>query len=124
MSNSEDNVPICGYPRLAQEMGDAPSIAIVRRFTNLNNESLLYYQAQLVVLEKELRKLQRRDARPSAGNEPEPDPQCSRDWEWLGVWSPECEQWKKVIEIRQILKEYSTLDFDRALVYPLLTSPR
>lgn len=83
MAKSEDSVLVCGYPRLTQEMGDASSIAMVRLFTNLNNESLLYFQAQLVVLEKELRELQRRDARPDPSKEPIPDPRCSTDWECL-----------------------------------------
>lgn len=106
----ENSLPICGYPRLAREMEDSSSTAMVRTFTALNNESLLYFQAQLVFLEEQLRKIQRRDSRPEvpAGVDPDPDPRCATDWEWLGVFSPECEQWKKVLEIRQVLKEYST----------------
>ncbi|KAL9617368.1 MAG: hypothetical protein Q9160_007816 [Pyrenula sp. 1 TL-2023] len=106
MSTFEHNTPVSGYPRLAQEMGNAPSIAMVRRFTDLSNESLLYFQAQLVILERELHDLQARDARLSASIEPKPKPRCSRDWYWLGIDSPECDQWNKVLEIRQVLKEY------------------
>lgn len=120
MANSENSLPICGYPRLAQEMEDASSIAMVRTFTALNNESLLYFQAQLVALEKELRELQRKDAKPEMqmGVKPVPDPRCSTDWRWLGKFSPECEQWKKVLEIRKVLKEYSMYypDFSHVLI--------
>ncbi|KAL9616217.1 MAG: hypothetical protein Q9160_008890 [Pyrenula sp. 1 TL-2023] len=113
MVDSENSIPICGYPRLAKDMEGASSIAMVRTFTALNNESLLYFQAQLVVLERELRGIQKRDARPQVptGVDPDPDPRCSTDWEWLGVYSPGCEQWQKVLEIRKVLKEYSRCKF-------------
>lgn len=108
MVDSEDSLPVCGYPRLAHEMEKDSSIAMIRRFTALSNESLLYFQAELVTLENELRDLQKRDNRPEAGVTRDVDPRCAKDWEWLGVITPECEQWKKVLRIRKVLKEYST----------------
>ena len=124
MANLQRDLPVCGYPRLAREMEIAPSIAMVRQFTALNNESLLYFQAQLVRLEKDLRELQRRDNRPDAGVEPEVDPRCSASWEWLGVASPECAQWKKVLEIRKVLKEYSMWNWRLFRVVLRLICPR
>lgn len=108
MADAEDSFRVCGYPRLAYEMEKDSSIAMVRKFTALSNESLLYFQAELIALEKELRDLQKRDSRPGPGMTPDVDARCAKDWEWLGVFNPDCQQWKKVLRIREVLKDYST----------------
>ncbi|KAL9111906.1 MAG: hypothetical protein Q9227_003756 [Pyrenula ochraceoflavens] len=107
MANAHDDLLICGYPRLAWKMGTDPSIAMIRKFTALNNESLLYFQAELVKLEKDLREIQRKNHTPTGNEEPEVDPRCSADWQWLGIIEPECEQWQTVLEIRRVLKDYN-----------------
>lgn len=43
-----------GYDDLASLMSKAPEIAIFRRFSALNARNLLYFQAELTVLEKRL----------------------------------------------------------------------
>jgi hypothetical protein len=43
-----------GYDTLASLMSQAPEIAIFRRFSALNARNLLYFQAELTVLEKQL----------------------------------------------------------------------
>lgn len=44
-----------GYAKLATLMGAYPEIAIVRRFSALNAQGILYLQAELVYLESRLR---------------------------------------------------------------------
>ncbi|KAH8671484.1 hypothetical protein BX600DRAFT_434590 [Xylariales sp. PMI_506] len=50
-----------GYPQLAKFMGYNPQLSILRRFTGLSVENLLYYQAEIAVLEKRLRIIQAED---------------------------------------------------------------
>ncbi|KAF1962753.1 hypothetical protein CC80DRAFT_541911 [Byssothecium circinans] len=46
--------PVDGWPKLAQVMAKTPDFAAFPRFRELNVKSLLYYQVQLTVLQKEL----------------------------------------------------------------------
>ena len=48
-----------GYPKLAGQMGLRPEVAIFRRFGALNAENLLYFQAELALLERDLQEQQR-----------------------------------------------------------------
>jgi hypothetical protein len=50
-----------GYPKLAGKMGLCPEKAMFRRFGALNAQMLLYMQAELGYLEKELRKIEMED---------------------------------------------------------------
>lgn len=52
-----------GYPMLAGLMGLRPQMGIFRRFAYLNAQNLLYMQAELVCLEKQLKEVQDRDAK-------------------------------------------------------------
>ncbi|KAF2441969.1 hypothetical protein P171DRAFT_366077 [Karstenula rhodostoma CBS 690.94] len=59
-SNASQNKPK-GYPMLAAQIEKRPELAMFRRFGGLNAENLLYLQAELVLLEDELRKQQAED---------------------------------------------------------------
>ena len=92
-----------GYPQIAQVMGDHGELAIFRRFNFLNRQSLLLMQAELVHLESDLQALAERD---------KSCPECpnrSRDWWSLTQFDSKGnrEQWDKVLQIREKLKEYS-----------------
>lgn len=51
-----------GYPKLACQMELRPEVAIFRRFGALNAENLLYFQAELAMLERDLRDRQSEDS--------------------------------------------------------------
>lgn len=50
-----------GYTKLATLMGAYPEVAIIRRFSALNVQSILYLQAELLYLESRLRKFEEED---------------------------------------------------------------
>lgn len=50
-----------GYAKLATLMGAYPEVAIIRRFSALNAQSILYLQAELVYLESRLRRYEKED---------------------------------------------------------------
>ncbi len=86
-------------------MGQYQDCAIIRRFSSLNSQNLLYLQAELVHLEKKLRALEARDYASQEGHRRN----YSRDWYWLNrsVSEGDGEQLQAVLDIRAILKEYS-----------------
>jgi len=90
---------------LAAQMGAFPETAIFRRFSNLNVQHLLYLQAELVHLEKELREYEISDA--NATDETRRD--YARDWYWLStsVDSTNDDQIQAVAVIQKKLTEYS-----------------
>ena len=96
---------VSGYPRLANHMGASPEIAIFRRFDVLNAKNLLYLQAELVHLEKELSEIEKRDSQSSEGMKS----QYARDWFWLSRSENDGndDQWQTVLAIRKKLIEYS-----------------
>jgi hypothetical protein len=97
--------PIEGYPRLAHHMGQYPDCAIIRRFSSLNSQNLLYLQAELVHLENKLRLLEARDHESQEGHGRD----YSKEWYWLrnSISEGNSEQLQTVLDIRGILKEYS-----------------
>ncbi|KAL1636000.1 hypothetical protein SLS56_001352 [Neofusicoccum ribis] len=90
-------------------MGEMPEVAIFRRFGALNAQILLYMQAELVSLEKQLHQLQARDAAA-----PSPRSMYAVNWfrlrnsEDLGEGDDD-EQWELVKEIRVKLREYNNM---------------
>ena len=94
--------PDYNFPVLAEKVGLQPGLSIFRRFGALNAKSLLYLQAELGVLEDQLRTLEQRDARDPEKREFQWSP-----WEMMHVEPGEDKQWQKVLEIRAKLKEYS-----------------
>ena len=98
---------IDGYPKLAEHMGSTPEVSIFRRFEALNRQNLLYLQAELTALERELRNLEAESATCDAAD---PRSQYSRDWEWMNITDEKSNmnpQWRLFLRIRAILKEYS-----------------
>ena len=93
---------ISGYPKFAGRMELIPEIAIFRRFGALNAQNLLYLQAQLVYLERQLRDCEKADN--ANGHE-----DYAVDWFWLQRSAEDGDgtQWDLVKEIRKVLKEYS-----------------
>jgi hypothetical protein len=86
-------------------MGRFPDLAAFRRFRTLNAKSLLYRQAELVHLERELHRLELQDhSEHNIGPTPN-SKKYANDWYWL--WSEQGSQWGTVMKIRQLLKEYS-----------------
>lgn len=97
-----------GYPQVANFMGEYPEMAMVRRFRGLNARNLLYLQAELVLIEKELLELEKADAKDTT------DPfkhLYARDFDWL-MQSANREgnnQWKLIQKMKEKLKEYSKM---------------
>ena len=103
-----------GYQKLADMMAEYPAGAVFRQFGPMNHLNLLYYQAELCLLEKQLQIAAEQDRQ-------SPD-QFRRLYfqshQWLssgkaegGDLKPEDNlQWKIVLRMREVLKEYSMLN--------------
>ncbi len=98
--------PPRSYSSLAELLGNTDGLAIYRRFATLNAQNLLYLQSELINLEDELKRLVVADS--------------LSDDEQYRVFKHDVtamknapgdaaggKQWKKVLEIREKLKEYS-----------------
>lgn len=98
-----------GYARLGSYMGEIPEQAIFRRFAGLNSRNILYLQAELIFLEKQLNKYADEDEKSFSSNRNFYD----RDWVNLQLSSQlpppddNDRQWKTFLKIREKLKEYS-----------------
>lgn len=57
-----------GYPRFAERMGVKPETLVFRKFTSLQARTLLYMQAELVELERDLQVREEIDANNPKGN--------------------------------------------------------
>ena len=101
-----------GYAKLASLMGSNPEVAILRRFSALNAQNLLYLQAELVDLEEDLRAIAAED-----NTSEDPDRVIySRDWYTLSRSKNHTadnkdagRQWQIILSIREKLREYSSL---------------
>jgi|SRR5450432_1275086 hypothetical protein len=92
-----------GYAKIASLMSHHRELAIFRRFGTLNLQNLLYLQAELTHLEEDLEELVEKD-----------QTELSRLFytkHWYSLAhsedDEEKEQWDKVLQIREKLKEYS-----------------
>ena len=95
-----------GYTRLAEHMGEHANRAVFRRFGQLNALNLLYLQAELVELEREW-----------AGHAAADLKSPLREHQYRAVHLPtlrrhvpdgeSCDQWRTMLKIREVLKEYS-----------------
>ncbi|KAI0134161.1 hypothetical protein BJ170DRAFT_690464 [Xylariales sp. AK1849] len=105
-----------GYARISKLMGGQDEYAIFRRFRDLNTRNLLYLQAELTHLEKELEGIATRDSL-------HPDRvYFSKDWWSLSQSEDEdSEQWEKVLEIRETLDEYNNALLKQAKIARLGT---
>ena len=86
-------------------MGNYSENAIFRRFGSLNSQNLLYLQAEITHLERDLRALESVDNQAQQGS----DLVYASDWYWLNdsrhdEYHP---QLQLVLAIRARLKEYS-----------------
>ena len=100
---------IAGYPKLAGQMGLLPEAAIFRTFSALNARNLLYLQAELTTLEKELILCEKQDSKDVAKK-------YAIDWFWLeqSKFEPEsAKQHDLVLQMRMKLKEYSVFSSRR-----------
>ncbi len=93
-----------GYPKMADFVGLEPQLAIFKRFGSLNAENLLYMQAEIAGLEEDLRLIVDQDA--STSNDKE-NRNFSVSWRTLQEAGSESLQYRKRMEIREKLKEYS-----------------
>ena len=97
------------YTRLAALIGTHRELAIVRHFASLNAKNILYLQAELVHLEAELKDIENEnkfsgDAERAAFQVSLFDLKESSD-------SNKDLQWRKVLEVRNKLREYSGFIF-------------
>ena len=94
------------YPRLSEFMGLWPEMAIFRRFGALNTQNLLFLQAELAHLERELKKTREREER----REDHSGLLGQRSWFELSQATEDgeyCPQWTIIQEIQSKLSEYS-----------------
>jgi hypothetical protein len=110
-----------GYAQLSWRMTTNTDLAIVRRFVTLNTQNLLYLQAELTVLEKRLREIERENCASDVGDRRA----YSRDWEKLSNANAseggDDKQWRMFLLIREKLSEYSTYHMRRVfLIYEAL----
>jgi hypothetical protein len=94
-----------GYAKLSLLMSRHHEYGIVRSFRELNFKNLLYLQAELVQLERDLRRIAEADRQSRNSIRV----YYEKDWRLLSesLQGGHDEQWKKMLEIRQKLKEYS-----------------
>lgn len=94
------------YPRLSEFMGLWPEVAIFRRFGALNAQNLLFLQAEIAHLERELQVIREREEK----REDERGLLAQRSWFELSQATEDgeyCPQWAVIQEIRSKLSEYS-----------------
>jgi hypothetical protein len=99
--------PANGYTKLAALMGAHPALANFRRFSALNAKNLLYLQAELIYLENKLQRCVEKD---NASGHVD---RILYDTDWQSLFESGTtaggngEQWKTMMRIRGVLKEYS-----------------
>jgi hypothetical protein len=94
------------YPKLSTFMASWPDVAIFRRFGALNAQNLLFLQAEITHLERELQVIRESNAL----NNDEKGIHGERNWFELSQESEDGEphpQWVVIQDIRDRLKEYS-----------------
>ena len=106
--------PEYNYPALAKEVGLRPGLGIFRRFAALNAKSLLYLQAEIADLEEEL-------AEQEAFDQGKPD---RREFQWSANELRNAEpgqdkQWRRLLNIRAKLQEYSKVKLFLTLCGPI-----
>jgi hypothetical protein len=97
-----------GYESLAKIMSAHPGLGIFRRFGCLSNEMIMYYQAEITVLERRLRVVRKQD-------EMSADVDRQRHGlSWLSLslsssaeeGSPEREYYDIIMRLREIMPQY------------------
>ena len=90
-----------GYHKIARLMAHNNALFTFRKFARLNALNLLYLQAELIHLEKDLDDRAEKDKQAGL-------PHYAKDWLSLSESKRDgtSEQWQKILEIREKLKEY------------------
>lgn len=83
-----------------------PELAVFRRFGQLNAQSLLYMQAEIQEMEKELGKIQTRNCIGSQEQK-----WSLKDWSWLNTSEESGRELQLITDIRDRLKEYSEYEY-------------
>ncbi|CAG8977261.1 hypothetical protein HYALB_00009358 [Hymenoscyphus albidus] len=98
-------VQVEGYPALAALQGTYPQLGIYRRFATLNARNLLYLQAELVNLERDLEEYTEKDCR----SEDARRRLCNKNWHYLSKKEQGLagSQWHTMLRIKEKLKEYN-----------------
>jgi hypothetical protein len=94
------------YPKLSTFMASWPDVAIFRRFGALNAQNLLFLQAEITHLERELQIIREKNEL----NNDEKGLHGDRNWFELSQESEDGErhpQWVVIQDIREKLREYS-----------------
>ncbi|KAF7514121.1 hypothetical protein GJ744_004446 [Endocarpon pusillum] len=94
------------YPRLSEFMGLWPEVAIFRRFGALNTQNLLFLQAEIAHLERELQVIRETEEK----REDERGLLAQRSWFELSQATEDgeyCPQWAVIQDIRSKLSEYN-----------------
>lgn len=103
--NDNLELPVPGWPRLAQLMATTPDFAAFSRFRDLNVKSLLYYQVELTELRKSLDKLERSNC---YNGDSEVREYANRaDYLIDSRHDKHHAQWDLVVRMRELLKEYN-----------------
>ncbi|KAI9808416.1 MAG: hypothetical protein M1827_007475 [Pycnora praestabilis] len=94
-----------GYHKMADLMSQFPEIVIFRRFSALNVRNLLYLQAELAELDNELHHIAVEDSNSDDAQRK----LYSTQWWTLNqsMYHGDSLQWKKVLQIRDKVKEYN-----------------
>lgn len=95
-----------GYNRFAELIGTHPDLAMFRRFSTLNSKNILFMQGELIHLETQLRDIACED-RTSDDPERVAFEFCIRTLKGPHDSVDKKEQWSKILEVRDKLKEYS-----------------
>jgi hypothetical protein len=106
------------YPRLSEFMGLWPEVAIFRRFGALNAQNLLFLQAEIAHLERELKVIREREEK----REDERGLLAQRSWFELSQATEDgeyCPQWTVIQDIRSKLSEYSMRVHNHLLLLPI-----
>lgn len=100
--------PMEGWPTVAEMMASNPEFRNLCRFSDLNMKSLLYYQAELFQLRKQLHKHEYHDFRHHKDSLTG-EFYSRADFLVDSQNKEKHEQWDLVVKIRKVLKEYSEL---------------
>ncbi|THC88866.1 hypothetical protein EYZ11_011685 [Aspergillus tanneri] len=106
--STTDNRRLEGYDKLATLFASDSGLACFRRFDKLNAKNLLYYQAELAIIEEDLETIIQSDKCHSY-EEKKFYPCCVRDLKdsLRGEKGVDSLQWRKFLEARELLKEYN-----------------
>jgi hypothetical protein len=105
-----------GWPTLAKLMGCAPDIQTFSSFADLNVKSLLYYQAELVHLRKQLHTAEWKDYKQDNRNGPAANYAEDLESLFMMVADPDektPDQWTIMCKIREVLDKYSKFSLKR-----------